>query len=469
MITMNLKALQTGALVLLISPFASVGAVVFTSDTAIGVSNSAYDGADVILSNCVVTIDGSHSFTSIRVANGGTLTHSASANGMIAIASPVEDEPQILTGTNAVTLANSNVITSSVLVKSSSGSATYTNLTDYVLSDAAGGFTALQRTESSSIPDGSLVLVSYSYASGATNAGLNLTLTADMTVDSGGAIDANGRGYGGGQGTGHGNQAGSSPSGSGGGYGGYGGLSSSNATGGLACGSPFAPAQLGSGGGSGNGGIGAAGGGSIRLIIGGRFLLNGNVKASGSNATNSRSGGGSGGSIWATAQTFSGTGTLAANGGTGEPIHGGGGGGGRIALEFVTNNFVGTLSAIGGSGWQWGGAGTLFLRTSGTTGAVTFDNGGHSGAATLLQFTNAADLTIQGSAIAAAASSSRQTIRDLLVRSNSAIVTTTTNNATLQITVQGDAFLEQGANIPLNGRGAPATVPASDLPPVDRN
>ena len=139
MITMNLKALQTGALVLLISPFSSVGAVVFTGDTVIGVNNSVYDGADVILSNCVVTIDGPHSFTSVRVANGGTLTHSASANGMIAVASPVQDEPQILTGTNAVTLANSNVITSSVLVKSSSGSVTYTNITDYILSDATGG------------------------------------------------------------------------------------------------------------------------------------------------------------------------------------------------------------------------------------------------------------------------------------------------------------------------------------------
>ena len=90
---------------------------------------------------------------------------------------------------------------------------------------------------------------------------------------------------------------------------GIGGISSSNAPGGPAYSAPFAPAELGSGGGSSYEGPGGAGGGSIRLLLGGNFILNGTVTANGSNGTNSRSGGGSGGSVWITATNFLSNGT----------------------------------------------------------------------------------------------------------------------------------------------------------------
>ena len=83
---------------------------------------------------------------------------------------------------------------------------------------------------------------------------------------------------------------------------------------------------------SGNGGPGAAGGGLVQLTIGGRLILNGAISASGLNATNSRAGGGSGGGIWFSCNSFEGSGSISANGGVGEPIHGGGGGGGRLFL-----------------------------------------------------------------------------------------------------------------------------------------
>src|SRR5437016_493866 len=201
---MKLSLSQAVLLTLLTSQLAGISAVIFTNDTTISPNNTNYDGLDVVMSNCVVTVDGPHAFASVSVAAGGTLTHSASTNGMITMANPIADEPQILTGTNAVTLANSNVITSSVLVKSSGGVVTYTNMLDYVLSNTPDALTTLQRTTNSSIPDGAQVLVSYSYIGGLTNAGLILTVTNDVAVDSGGTINVSGRGYGGAQGAGAG-------------------------------------------------------------------------------------------------------------------------------------------------------------------------------------------------------------------------------------------------------------------------
>ena len=138
---MKLSLSQSVLLTLLTSQLAGISAVIFTNDTTISPNNTNYDGLDVVMSNCVVTVDGPHAFASVSVAAGGTLTHSASTNGMITMANPIADEPQILTGTNAVTLANSNVITSSVLVKSSGGVVTYTNMLDYVLSNTPDGLT----------------------------------------------------------------------------------------------------------------------------------------------------------------------------------------------------------------------------------------------------------------------------------------------------------------------------------------
>jgi hypothetical protein len=284
--------------------FPSRAAVVLTTDTSISDLDLSYDGQDVVVSNCTVTIDGEHAFNSLRLADGGILTHSAGSNG------------------------------------------------------------------------------------------LSLTISNDFQVELGGAINLTGRGFAGNTGTGNGGEMGSS--GAGAGHGGYGGLSSDNAPGGNCYGVFDEPVTVGSGGGQGVGGIGGAGGGAIKLVIGGNALLDGGVFANGANATNNRSGGGSGGSIWITTQTVSGSGAITANGGNGEPIHGGGGGGGRIAIMCETNQFTGPMAAFGGLGWKAGGAGTIFTKSGEDNGLLVLDNFGRAGTNSLVAVTNAADITVRG-------------------------------------------------------------------------
>ena len=56
-------------------------AITFTSDTAIGVGNTNYDGREITVSGCTLTVDGPHAFTSLLVTNGGAVTHSPAPNG----------------------------------------------------------------------------------------------------------------------------------------------------------------------------------------------------------------------------------------------------------------------------------------------------------------------------------------------------------------------------------------------------
>ena len=427
-------------------------AFVFTSNTTIGALNTDYEGQDLVISNCVLTVDGPHSFASVRLATGGTLTHSAAANGTISVTVPVLDEPQVLTGTNAVALVNSNIVLSSVVVKDFGGTLVYANNVDYVLG-TAGGQTSLQRTDLSTIPDGSMVLVTYDYLYGSTNSGLNLTIAGDLETEPGAAINADGRGYSGISGVGRGGAAGSPISGGGGGHGGYGGISSSNSPGGTVYDSVVQPIDKGSGGGNGTTGSGGAGGGAIRLVVGGAARLNGSISANGANGTVTRSGGGAGGSIWLTAQTLVGTGTISSDGGAGEPIHGGGGGGGRIALYFATNLFSGTIVARGGSGFGIGGAGTLYREASDfSMKQVLLDNGGRSGTNTLIQVGNSADVTVSGGAVGMVSGS--LTIRNLVLVSGSRL---TTMNPTQPLTLTvSSATIQSGASLLLDGLGFPA-------------
>ena len=129
--------------------------------------------------------------------------------------------------------------------------------------------------------------------------------------------------------------------------------------------------------------------------------MDGTVSANGANALNDHAGGGSGGSIWLSAQTFVGVGkclwpTAA-----------------RVSLRWAAaavvaaspfsmsaSAFPGTLAAQGGSGYVRGGAGTIYTRaTSQTTGQLLVDNGGKAGASTFLITAEALDLTVQGGAI----------------------------------------------------------------------
>src|SRR3954452_15698133 len=79
--------------------FLSASAAVFTSDTLIAPTDFSYENQDVIISNCVVSVDGPHSFASLRVATGGALTHpspvasTTNAGLFLTISNDLEVEP----------------------------------------------------------------------------------------------------------------------------------------------------------------------------------------------------------------------------------------------------------------------------------------------------------------------------------------------------------------------------------------
>ena len=173
---------------------------------------------------------------------------------------------------------------------------------------------------------------------------LDLEISGNLTVLSGGRISADGKGYRGGRGPGAG-----SDQWFGGGYGGYAGGSSNPKFTAKSYGSVLRPVNIGSGGGN------PYGGGAIRLRVAGALDISGTVTANGGDWGSSR-GGGSGGSIWITALAMSGDGSISANGGNS------GGGGGRIAIELGADgwdNWDGTVNAHGGAGAYCGAAGTI--------------------------------------------------------------------------------------------------------------
>ena len=429
-------------------------AVVITSDTTIAPGNATYEGADVVVSNATLTVDGPHTFASLLVGSNGIVTHTFSTSGTIITNISVLDEPQILVGTNEVMLANQNITAATVSVKDNSGTITYQVSTDFIVR-TGGSDTFLGRSETSTIPDGAMVLVSYAIPGGTISSGLFLTVTGNLQVTSGGKINTDGRGYGGNIGTGNGGETGSPQSGAGAGHGGYGGLSSSNALGGGSYGAFDQPATLGSGGGFGVITAGSPGGGLARLIVSGETRIDGSVSANALNATNSRSGGGSGGSIWITTDRFSGSGSITAHGGNGEPIHGGGGGGGRIAVYCDTNNFTGTFGAYGGLGWRNGGAGTILRMITFTNGWLLVDNNGRAGTNTPANVGNSSDVTIRSNAIVT--SVNPWNVRHMTIASNSALATvgpTTTltiNAQTLTIEPTASVLADGAGSNPLQG------------------
>lgn len=141
----------------------------------------------------------------------------------------------------------------------------------------------------------------------------------------------------------------------------------------LAYGNAEQPSTMGAAGEPGSGASGGLGGGAIRLTAIATLTVNGSIEANGGAGGNGSTagGGGSGGSIWLNAATFAGNGSLTANGGNGGDDlsvseSGGGGAGGRIAVYYSTNNFSGTMSASGGAG----GTGSGSLGGTGATGTM---------------------------------------------------------------------------------------------------
>ncbi|MFQ5493024.1 MAG: LamG-like jellyroll fold domain-containing protein [Candidatus Dojkabacteria bacterium] len=198
-------------------------------------------------------------------------------------------------------------------------------------------------------------------------------LVKDLTVQSGGKINATGKGYLPGEAespSGDGGDSAGTTGGAGGGHGGAGGEgaedgSNPSGTPGNAYGSTEAPVTLGSAGGSGgDGGVGGTGGGALKIDSTGVVTINGEITADGETGqvgTDSSGGGGAGGSIWIEADEFAGAGLVSANGGdaTSATYTGGGGGGGRLVMLCDTlNNFSGTVQVDQGIGSQNGGIGT---------------------------------------------------------------------------------------------------------------
>jgi len=50
---------------------------IFTDDTIIEADDQTYDGNDIVVGGCTLTVDGSHDFNSMLILSGGILTHSA--------------------------------------------------------------------------------------------------------------------------------------------------------------------------------------------------------------------------------------------------------------------------------------------------------------------------------------------------------------------------------------------------------
>ncbi len=267
-------------------------AIEITEDTYIACDDLFYDGQDIVIDGCIVTIDCEHHFNNIQIINGGQLTHSTN---------PSES--------------------------------------------------------------------------------LYLTIAGDVIVEEDAFIDVTGRGYPAMQGPGAGGSSGWPSNGGGGGsHGGVGGTGNGGNLGGPVYGSATAPVMLGSGGGDAPYGGPGSGGGAIRLVVEEALIIDGEIRADGTDG--STGGGGSGGSIWITASEVSGNGIISANGG--QATHtgkGAGGGGGRIAIYVESTwTFAGTHQAFGGSGTSTdGGCGTVYLTMpSHPNGLLLISNGGNS-------------------------------------------------------------------------------------------
>lgn len=187
---------------------------------------------------------------------------------------------------------------------------------------------------------------------------IDLTVSGDMTVAKGGAIDVSNKGWGGRGGPG------AAVSAAGGAV--HAGSVPGSAK--VVYGDPLHPVGPGSGGGVG------AGGGSVRLRVAGTFTLDGSIKAYSSN--NSGGGCGSGGSVWITAAHVAGTGSLDAKGGSyltgGDAVAGAAGSGGRVSVVQTAGDknlgdwALSLLTVAGGksTGSDSSGGGTIYWEKS---------------------------------------------------------------------------------------------------------
>lgn len=196
---------------------------------------------------------------------------------------------------------------------------------------------------------------------------INISATT-VTVNAGGMINTDLRGYSSDNGPGKG-LSGGSFSGGGGAHGGNGGAGnfSVNAGGTRYC-TTSSPSTIGSGGGlSPSGGIGGLGGGLIIISATGTLTVSGSITAKGGVSATDSGGGGAGGAIKLVANVVTGTPqALSALGGAGASSSGGAGGGCIYVGYYGTNS----ITTTGGYYSVAGGAGAS--ATAGSAGASVF-------------------------------------------------------------------------------------------------
>jgi hypothetical protein len=270
------------------------------------------------------------------------------------------------------------------------------------------------------------------------DASLRLSVGGPALIASTGELSASKRGFASKQGPGSVPHAGG---GAGGGAGHAGaGADGSSAPGGDTYGSFLAPVTMGSGGGGNCCAAGGAGGGVVHLASQVSIAINGLVAADGESGAQGNGGGGAGGSIVLSAPTLTGSGTISADGGDGfDTTTWGAGGGGRIALLANTvSGFSATIRAYGGSGrGGCAGAGTVWLSVGGV-GTLSVFNNPSCGASESTEMT--------GTTI----------VPGNLVLGSNAVLGPKHEDATLQLSVEGNATIGTSATLGADARGFPS-------------
>lgn len=221
---------------------------------------------------------------------------------------------------------------------------------------------------------------------------INLSVSGNLTINSGGQISVDGKGYTSQNGPGYANPPGSGL---------YGGMLSGSGV--SPYGSIIEPINIGSGGCANYGA--SLGGGAIILNVSGLTTVGGVISANGT-ASGVTACGSSGGSIYITTGSVSGSANITANGATG-PTSSYAGSGGRVSVVLSGGgssftNYSGTISAYGASSSNISGsAGTVYLQTGGQAsgqGTLIIDNNNYTtvfgtytpmiGSVSLSQFSN---------------------------------------------------------------------------------
>jgi len=117
-----------------LAPLNARAAVTFTHDTVINLGDTTYDGQDIVIQACTVTVNGAHAFKGVQVTGGGVLTHSPTT--------PAQDFSLQLTITNTLLVDGSSAIDVSgrgYVNDASLGALTLGNTTAGAASGSSGG------------------------------------------------------------------------------------------------------------------------------------------------------------------------------------------------------------------------------------------------------------------------------------------------------------------------------------------